>query len=320
MTTINRTFCIAPMLDKTDRHFRFIARQLTQHALLYTEMITTGAILKGDTLYQLRYHPSEHPVALQLGGSHPGELRECAAIARDYGYDEINLNVGCPSDRVQNGLFGACLMAEPERVAECIGHMRHDSTLPVTVKHRIGIDDRDSYEELCHFIETVSSAGCHSFIIHARKAWLQGLSPKENREVPPLDHARVYQLKQDFPDLEIIINGGIKTHNECKTHLERVDGVMLGRAAYDNLYLLGRVDQAYYGKATTAISRKKCLEHIFPYIEEEMKSGTRLHHITRHCLGLFQGMHGARQWRRTFSNNQLTLPELQQLIDRFEEN
>lgn len=306
------------MLGKTDRHYRYIARLLTRYALLYTGMITTGAILKGDTSYQLRYHPAEHPVALQLGGSNPAELQECAMLAQDYGYDEINLNIGCPSDRVQNGMFGACLMAQPEQVADCVSHICSKVDIPVTVKHRIGIDHRDSYEELCRFIEIVSAGGCNSFIIHARKAWLQGLSPKENRQIPPLDYARVYQIKQRYPDLEIIINGGIRTHEACKVHLQKVDGVMLGHSAYDDLYLLRDIDASYYGQSRTAPSRKHVIEQLLPYIVSEVESGTHAHHITRHILGLFRGMAGARLWRRHFSSHQLTIADLKNLTTKFE--
>lgn len=304
MNLIDRTFCIAPMLDKTDRHYRYIARLLTHHALLYTEMITTGAILKGDTFYQLRYDPAEHPVALQLGGSDPNDMRECARIAEDYGYDEININVGCPSDRVQNGIFGACLMAKPELVAECVQAMQEATKIPVTIKHRIGIDNQDSYEELAQFIQEVSGAGCKTFIIHARKAWLQGLSPKDNREIPPLSYGTVYQVKRDFPDLEIIINGGIKTIDECKEHLRYTDGVMIGREAYSNLYMLAQIDRQLYGNKTDVKSRKQVLVEAVSYIEAQLTDGTKPNHITRHLLGLFQGMNGARQWRRQLSDKQ----------------
>lgn len=303
------------MLDKTDRHFRYLARIMTQHALLYTEMITTGAILNGDTDYQLRFNEEEHPVALQLGGSDPEEMSQCAEIAQRYHYDEININVGCPSDRVQNGSFGACLMAAPECVADCVKAMRKATDLPVTVKHRLGIDNQDSYAELTRFVSTVAAAGCQTFIVHARKAWLQGLSPKENREVPPLNYDFVYQLKQEFPELEIIINGGIRTLEECETHLHYVDGVMLGREAYSNAYLLSQVDQRFYNSHTASLSRKDVLQRLYPYIEQQLQQGLKMHHITQHILGLFQGMHGARQWRRSLSANQeLTLEKFSELI------
>jgi len=303
------------MLDKTDRHYRYFARIMTKHALLYTEMVTTGAILKGDADHHLRYNNEEHPIALQLGGSDPSDMRQCAEIAARYGYDEVNINVGCPSDRVQSGMFGACLMAEPDRIADCVDQMASHTNIPVTVKTRIGIDDNDSYEALCDFVQTVSSAGCQTFIIHARKAWLQGLSPKENREIPPLKYDVVYQLKKDFPQLEIIINGGVKTLDEAEQHLQRVDGVMVGREAYSNAYLLADVDQRFYGVSGEPASRKTILTNLMPYIESEVNQGTAIKHITRHILGLFQGMPGARQWRRHLSGNQsLTIEKLQEMI------
>jgi tRNA-dihydrouridine synthase A len=312
---IDRSVCIAPMLDKTDRHFRYFARLLTRHALLYTEMITTGAILKGDTDYQLRYHPSEHPLALQLGGSDPQEMTRCAVIAQEYGYDEVNINVGCPSDRVQSGRFGACLMAEPELIASCVAAMRAEVDLPVTVKTRIGIDDVDSYQALAGFVRTVATAGCEVFIIHARKAWLSGLSPKDNREIPPLRYDVVYQLKRDFPELEVIINGGIKSLAEAQRHLAQVDGVMIGREAYNNPFMLGQVDQQFYGSTRPVMDRKTVLQGLVPYIESELAAGTHIRHITRHVLGLFQGIPGARQWRRQLSDSQsVSLQSLQQLI------
>jgi len=294
---------IAPMLDWTDRHYRYFARLITQRALLYSEMITCGAILHGDRDYQLGYHPSEHPLVLQLGGSDPQQLAECAAIAEQYGYDEINLNVGCPSDRVQEGRFGACLMAEPERVAECISAMQNAVKIPVTVKSRIGLDEQDSYEFLQQFIETVKAGGCHTFIIHARKAWLQGLSPKENREVPPLDYTRVHQLKQQYPALNIIINGGITTLQQAQQQLQKVDGVMIGREAYHNPYLLAECDGLFYGDPHPIPSRHQVLENFLPYIETQLVQGVRLNHITRHILGLFQGVPGARAWRRYLSEH-----------------
>ena len=304
------------MLDKTDRHYRYFARLLTRHALLYTEMITTGAILKGDQHYQLLYHPAEHPLALQLGGSDPQEMRQCALIASDYGYDEININVGCPSDRVKSGHFGACLMATPEVVAECVDAMQTAVDIPVTVKHRIGIDDLDSYDALRNFVTTIYEAGCRTFIIHSRKAWLQGLSPKENREVPPLSYETVYQLKADLPQLEIVINGGISNLEECKTHLQTVDGVMIGREAYSNTYMLSEVDQALFGADSPPLSRKAVLRQLVPYIEQELDQNTSLHHITRHIMGLFQGMPGARKWRQQLSAQPpIELDRLTQLIE-----
>ena len=303
------------MLDRTDRHYRYLARLLTKRALLYTEMITTGAILKGDTFYQLRYNPEEHPVALQLGGSNPEELRECARIATDYGYDEINLNLGCPSPRVQNGMFGACLMTKPELVAECVNAMQQAVDIPVTVKHRIGIDDMGSEEVLPKFINTVAGTGCKTFIIHARKAWLRGLSPKENREIPPLQYERVYQVKNDYPDLEIIINGGIRTLNECHQLLHHVDGVMVGREAYNNIHILSGIDQQFYGCGYRPINRREVLERLIPYIHKEVSNGTNLHQITRHIPGLFRGIPGARTRRRQLgANQQLTIQQFTELV------
>ncbi len=291
------------MLDWTDRHCRFLLRQLSRHTLLYTEMITTGAILRGDRDRQLAFHDSEHPVALQLGGSNPAELAECARIGVDYGYDEINLNVGCPSDRVQSGRFGACLMAEPALVADCVSAMQQAVAVPVTVKTRIGIDDRDSYAELYRFVDTVHEGGCTVFVIHARKAFLQGLSPKENRTIPPLKYEYAWQLKQDFPALDIIINGGIASLDEAAEHLQRVDGVMLGRAAYHNPWLLTGVDKRFYRDSHAIPSRGELVRQMLPYIEKELRSGTLLKHITRHMSGLFQGVPGARLWRRHLSEH-----------------
>lgn len=296
-------FCVAPMLDWTDTHCRYFYRLLSQRALLYTEMVTTGAILHGNPERHLRFNPEEHPLALQLGGSNPQDLAQCAKIAQDYGYDEINLNVGCPSDRVQNGRFGACLMAEPDLVAECVAAMRQAVSLPVTVKSRIGIDDRDSYAELVHFIATVAAAGCQTFIVHARKAWLSGLSPKENREVPPLRYEVVFQLKQDFPDLDIIINGGINSLVSAKDLLQRVDGVMLGREVYHNPYLLGEVDRILFGEDRPSLSRHEVVQALIPYVQSQLRQGVRLHAISRHLLGLFHGVDGARAWRRHISEN-----------------
>ncbi|MEW5755812.1 MAG: tRNA dihydrouridine(20/20a) synthase DusA [Pseudomonadota bacterium] len=298
---ISRRFAVAPMLDWTDRHCRYFLRLISRHALLYTEMVTTGAILHGDRAQHLNYNTFEHPLALQLGGSDPRELAECSAIASDYGYDEINLNVGCPSDRVQDGRFGACLMREPERVGECIGAMRAKTPLPVTVKTRLGVDEHDSYEFLCRFIEIVSAAGCRTFILHARKAWLHGLSPKENREIPPLLYERVYHIKRDFPELEIIINGGITRLDQALDHLRHVDGVMVGREAYHNPYLLADVDRLFFGDDHPIPSRAEIIQSFLPYIEAQLRGGWRLHHLTRHILGLYQGVPGARPWRRHLS-------------------
>ncbi|QDF66045.1 tRNA dihydrouridine(20/20a) synthase DusA [Shewanella sp. SNU WT4] len=297
---LNRTFSIAPMLDWTDRHYRYFARLMSANTLLYTEMVTTGAILHGKGDY-LGYNQQEHPLALQLGGSDPVSLAQCAKRAEDYGYDEVNLNVGCPSDRVQNGRFGACLMAEPQLVAECVNAMRAQVSMPVTVKTRIGIDDHDSYEFLTQFIDTVSDAGCDTFIIHARKAWLNGLSPKENREIPPLDYERAYQLKRDYPHLHISVNGGVTSLAEAKLHLAQLDGVMVGREAYQNPYLLAEVDNQLTGTDTPVLTRDQVVDIMLPYIEQHLADGGRLNHISRHMLGLYQGLPGARVWRRHLS-------------------
>ncbi|AYV23033.1 tRNA dihydrouridine(20/20a) synthase DusA [Vibrio mediterranei] len=294
---------IAPMLDWTDRHCRYFHRLLSSQTLLYTEMVTTGAIIHGKGDF-LAYNEEEHPVALQLGGSNPADLATCAKLAAERGYDEINLNVGCPSDRVQNGRFGACLMAEPELVAECVAAMKEVVDVPVTVKTRIGIDDQDSYEFLTRFVSLVSEkAGCEQFTIHARKAWLSGLSPKENREIPPLDYPRAYQIKKDFPHLQIAVNGGVKTLEESLEHLKHLDGVMIGREAYQNPYILAQVDQLIFGLDTPVKKRKQVVEEMYPYIEQQLANGSYLGHISRHMIGLFQAMPGARQWRRYISEN-----------------
>lgn len=289
------------MLDWTDRYFRYFLRRITRRTLLYTEMITTGALLHREPGHFLDFHPDEHPLALQLGGSEPNELAACARLAEQWGYDEINLNVGCPSDRVQNGRFGACLMASPELVAECVSAMREASALPVTVKHRIGIDEQDSYEQLSHFVETLAAAGCETFIVHARKAWLQGLSPKQNREVPPLRYDMVHRLKGDFPALEILINGGFTSLHEVQQQLQAVDGVMIGREAYHNPWMLAEADRLIFGEPATPHSRHQVVEQMLPFIEQVLADGAPLHRVTRHMLGLFQGVPGARSWRRTLS-------------------
>jgi tRNA-dihydrouridine synthase A len=287
------------MLDWTDRHCRYFLRLMSRHVLLYTEMVTTGAVLHGDRDRLLGFHPEEKPLAVQFGGCDPEELAECARIAEGCGYDEINLNVGCPSDRVQRGRFGACLMAEPDLVAESVAAMRSAVSIPVTVKTRIGIDDRDSYEELAHFVATVAAAGCETFIIHARKAWLSGLSPKENREVPPLRYDIAEAIKRDFPALEIILNGGIADLDQAEQHLARFDGAMVGRAAYHNPYpLLAEADRRLYGDDHPVPSRAEVVERMRPYIVEQLALGARLHTITRHMLGLYHGMPGGRAWRR----------------------
>lgn len=300
---LDRRFCVAPMLDWTDRHCRYFHRILSHHAVLYTEMVTTGAILHGDQNRFLQFNEQEHPLALQLGGSNQKDLIECSKIAQDFGYDEINLNVGCPSDRVQNGQFGACLMADPKLVADCISSMQSAITIPVTIKHRIGIDDMDSYEQLHRFVNTVQKTGCSTFIVHARKAILAGLSPKQNREVPPLKYSSVYQLKKDFPHLQIIINGGIKTLDEAKTHLQHVDGVMIGREAYQNPYMLAEVDQQIYNEDKTVISREQVMEKLHDYCKLSLDEGNQLKWITRHILGLYQGKRGAKVFRRYLSEN-----------------
>jgi tRNA-dihydrouridine synthase A len=291
------------MMDWSDRHCRMFWRQLTEHAVLYTEMVTTGAILHAGPERFLTFHEEEHPLALQLGGSDAQELAQCAKIAQDWGFDEVNLNCGCPSDRVQNNMIGACLMGHPQRVADCVKAMKDACDLPVTVKHRIGIDAMESYEEMVNFIEPIKAAGCQTFIVHARKAWLQGLSPKENREIPPLHYDYVYRLKQDFPELEIIINGGITDLQQSQQHLAHVDGVMIGRAAYQNPYLLAEVDQQIYDLGKTTKSREQVLLDFMPYVEEQLNQGNRLNHMTRHILGLFQGQPGGKAFRRHLSQH-----------------
>lgn len=300
---MERLFSVAPMLDWTDKHCRYFHRLLTKHAVLYTEMVTTGAILHGQAERYLSFNQAEHPLALQLGGSEPNEMTQCATIAADFGYDEVNINVGCPSERVQKGAFGACLMAEPQLIADCVASMQAKISIPVTVKNRIGIDDQDDYEGLHQFISTVAAAGCKTFIIHARKAWLKGLSPKENREIPPLCYELVYQIKREFPELEIIINGGITSLSACQEHMQHVDGVMVGREAYHNPWLLAEVDTVIYGDKPQSDDRYTVLEAMLVYIEQQEVAGVRVSHIGRHILGLFQGLPGARQWRRHLSEN-----------------
>jgi tRNA-dihydrouridine synthase A len=294
-------FCVAPMMDWTDRHCRFFHRLLSVRARLYTEMVTAEAILHGDRERLLAFNSEEHPVALQLGGSDPAKLAEAAAIGEGFGYDEVNLNVGCPSDRVQEGRFGACLMAEPDLVAQCVAAMRARVAVPVTVKCRIGIDAQDSEADLERFVSAVAEAGCRTFIVHARKAWLEGLSPKANREVPPLDYGRVYRLKAAHPELEIILNGGIGSLEDAEAHLARVDGVALGRAAYQNPYLLAGVDGRLFGDARSAPTRREVLERLIPYVERHLGRGGRLNNVTRHILGLYHGRPRARAFRRHLS-------------------
>jgi len=296
-----RRFCVAPMLDLTDRHARYFMRLLSRHAWLYTEMVTTQALIHGDPARHLAFNEAEHPLALQLGGSKPADMALCARMGEDAGYDEININVGCPSDRVFQGRFGACLMASPELVAECVAAMREAVDIPVTIKTRIGIDDQDAYESLHEFVRVNQAAGCGIFIIHARKAWLQGLSPKENREIPPLKYETVYRIKEDFPGLQIIINGGLTDLDTAQRQLEHVDGVMLGRVAYHQPWLLSEVDARFYDDHHSVTHRRDIVEQMFPYIESELQQGRELKYITRHMLGLFHGMPGARHWRRVLS-------------------
>ncbi len=297
-------FCLAPMLDWSDRHCRYFWRLLTRRARLYTEMVTTGALIHGARERYLQFDPAEHPLALQLGGSDPAELAACVRWAEQAGFDEVNLNCGCPSDRVQSGMFGACLMAQPERVAAAVRAMREACAIPVTVKHRIGIDDMESYDQLRDFVAAVAEAGCEVFIVHARKAWLRGLSPKENREIPPLNYPWVYRLKRELPALDIVINGGIQRLDDCKRHLTQVDGVMIGREAYHNPWGLIGIDRELFGDPQPAFhSPDAVLQALLPYIERELADGTHLNHITRHLMGLYQGVPGARRFRRHLSEN-----------------
>ena len=304
---LNPTFhypvSVAPMMDWTDRHYRTFMRQITKRSLLYTEMVTTGALLRGDTQRHLRFSQAELPVALQLGGDDPAALAQCAKMGEDWGYSEINLNVGCPSNRVQNGNFGACLMTQPELVADGVTAMKEAVNVPVTVKHRIGVDELDRYEDMVNFVTIVARSGADRFSVHARKAWLQGLSPKQNRTVPPLRYDDVYRLKQAFPELVIEMNGGVKTLAAIGTHLQHVDAVMLGRAAYENPYLFAEVDRMFYGENSPAPSRQHIVEAMLPYIEAQRLQDIYLSRITRHMLSLFNGHPGARRWRRYLSEN-----------------
>ncbi len=291
------------MMDWSDRHCRVFHRQLTRHALLYTEMVTADAILHGDRQRLLGFSSVEHPIALQLGGSDPRKLADAARIGEEFGYDEINLNVGCPSNRVQEGRFGACLMAEPDLVAECVAAMRLRVAIPVTIKCRIGIDDQDAEDDFQRFIDRVAQAGCTTFIVHARMAWLKGLSPKENREIPPLDYERVYRLKAARPELEVVINGGIATLDASAQHLQHVDGVMLGRAAYQNPAILADVDRRYFDQCAHLPSRGDALRGLLPYVERHVAAGGRLSNITRHVLGLYHGQPRGKTFRRFLSEN-----------------
>lgn len=294
---------IAPMMDRTDRHFRYFLRRLSRRALLYTEMVPTGALLHGDRDRLLDFDPEERPLALQLGGSDPEELATCARYAEQRGFDEVNLNIGCPSSRVREGAFGVCLMGEPERVAAAVAAMRRATRLPVTVKHRIGFDDLDRYEDMERFVTIAAAAGCDRFIVHARKAWLTGLDPKANRNVPPLRYEDVYRLKVEHPDLRIELNGGVRSLDEIRAHLARVDGVMVGRAAYDDPFFLATADRELYGSRDAAPCRRQLVESLVPYVETCRRRGTPLHHVTRHMLGLFAGRPGARAWRRHLSES-----------------
>lgn len=298
----SRRLSVAPMMDWTDRHCRLFHRQITRHTWLYTEMVTTGALLFGNVPRHLDYSDEEHPIALQLGGSDPADLAASAKLGEQWGYDEINLNCGCPSERVQKGAFGACLMAEPKLVADCVKAMCDAVSIDVTVKHRIGIDAITSYDFVRDFVGTVATAGSKTFIVHARNAILKGLSPKENREIPPLRYEIVYQLKRDFPDLEIIINGGITTQQEIDQHLLHVDGVMLGREAYHNPYLMADFDARYYGDETEIKTRQQIIHAMLPYITAQLKNEVRINNITRHMLGLMTGIPGARAYRRQLSD------------------
>ena len=297
----SRRFSVAPMMDWSDRHYRYFARLISRHALLYTEMVTTGAVLHGDRERFLGYNPEEQPLALQLGGSNAQELAQCARLAEEAGYAEVNLNVGCPSDRVQNNLIGACLMGHPQLVADGVKAMLDACSIPVTVKHRIGINGRDSYEQLVDFVGQVHDAGCDTFIVHARIAILEGLSPKENRDIPPLRYEVVRQLKADFPQLEIILNGGLTDLDLMQQQMSELDGVMVGREAYHNPYLLAEVDRRFYADETPVRSRIEVLEALRPYIAAHLAQGGMMHHVTRHILGLFQGLPGARHFRRQLS-------------------
>lgn len=298
---IDRRLSIAPMMDHTDKHFRYFMRLLSKHAVLYTEMITTGALIHGDRDRFLAFNDVEHPLAIQLGGSNPEDLSECAIMSEQKGYDEVNLNIGCPSDRVQNGQFGACLMSNKNLVAECVNNIQNKVKIPVTIKTRIGIDDLDSYEFLYDFIKTTQAAGCNTFIIHARKAILSGLSPKENRDIPPLNYERVYKIKQDFPELNITINGGFTELSHIKSQLTYVDGVMVGRAAYQNPYLLAETDNILFEKNTPTPTRETILNEYRNYADEQVQQGEKIKNLTRHIIGLYQSQPGARKYRQLLS-------------------
>ena len=301
--SVNRKISLAPMMDYTDRHFRFLMRLISKNMLLYTEMVHCGAILFGERDRFLQFNPLENPIALQLGGNNPEQLARCAKLAQQYGYNEVNLNVGCPSDRVKSGQFGACLMAHPNLVAECVTAMRSATSIPVTVKNRIGIDKNADYAFLHNFIDIVARTGCQTFIIHARKAWLDGLSPKENREIPPLEYEKVYQLKKDFPHLQIIINGGVTEYQQIDEHLLHVDGVMIGRKAYQDPYYFKDIDSRYFAKEKLNISRESFVKQYCDYIQSQVGNDVYLKHMARHLLNFFNGQPGARAWRRFLSEN-----------------
>ncbi|MEO1889544.1 MAG: tRNA dihydrouridine(20/20a) synthase DusA [Cycloclasticus sp.] len=298
---INRQLSVAPMMDWTDRHCRYLHRLLSPHALLYTEMVTTGALLHGDKQRFLMFDEFEQPLALQIGGSNPSEMAQCAEFAQQEGYQEVNINVGCPSDRVQNGRIGACLMSDPQLVAHCVSEMRDKVDIPVTVKTRIGIDDFDSVEFLLNFVDTVSKAGCETFIIHARKAILKGLSPKENRTVPPLNYDRAYLIKREFPHLSVVVNGGIKAVEDIQQHWNKLDGVMIGREAYHNPFFLAEIERQLFNEG--ALDREAILHEFIRYVDRQLTTGVSLQHMTRHILGLFAGQPGGKYWRRYLSEN-----------------
>ena len=295
---IDRRLSVAPMMERTDRFCRYFLRLLTRHTLLYTEMLTSAAVVHGHRARLLAFDAQEHPLALQLGGSDANEMALAARIAEEHGYDEVNINVGCPSKRVRAGRFGACLMAEPERVGACVAAMRRAVAIPVTVKTRIGIDDRDRYEDLAAFVRRVADDGCETFVVHARKAWLSGLSPKQNRDLPPLRYERVSRLKDDFPELRIVVNGGITDLDQALEHLDAVDGVMIGREAYHNPYLLSRADARVFGDRRPPLTRRAVVEAFMPFAARELRNGASIAHVTRHLVGLYQGVPGARRWRR----------------------
>lgn len=300
---IDRTFCVAPMLDCTDRHERYLARLISKHAVLYTEMITTGALIYGDRAKFLDFDDVEQPVALQLGGSEPAAMAQCAELVQEWGYNEVNINVGCPSDRVQSGSFGACLMRTPELVADNVKSMQAVVDIPVTVKCRIGVDDQEPRESLWRLVQLCADAGCRTFLVHARKAWLKGLSPKENRDVPPLDYELVYALKADFPELEIVLNGGVNSLEQCQQHLQQVDGVMMGREAYSNPYIMADVDSLLYGDQTVVNTRDEVLQRYIDYVSQQVRQGTRLNRMSRHVVGLYHGEPRSRLFRRYLSEN-----------------